>query len=165
MPMLPLLLIALQAAPPAYEDLAALEARVVAAAGANIGEAGGPVHGIDRRLRLHRCPVAADIVPARSGFSAACPTLGWRVHIAVSNGGADGGRDAAAGNPTMGGPAIRRGDAVLVRITGRGFAAGLRAVAMENGAVGARIRLRPNSSPATPITAIVTGPGEATPAT
>lgn len=157
MSILPLLLIALQAAPPVHEDLAALEARMIASAGAGIGEAGGPVHGIDRRLRLHRCPVAAEIAPVRDGLSAACPALGWRVHVRVQGDGAV--REQA------GAPVIRRGDAVLVRITGRGFAAGLRAVALEDGAVGARIRLRPNASPATPITAIVTGPGEATPAT
>lgn len=158
MSVLPLLLVAMQAAPPAFEDIAALEARLVAASGAAIGAPGGPVHGLDRRLRLHRCPVAAEIVPSRGGFAAACPALGWRVHVAVRGGGPVGGEAAGA-------PVIRRGDAVLVRITGRGFSAGLRAVAMEDGAVGARIRLRPNSSPSTPITAIVTGSGEATPAT
>ncbi len=161
MPLLPLLLVALQTVPAVPEDLAILEARVVDAAGASIGDAGGPVHGIDRRLRLHRCPVPATIQQLRGGIVATCPVLGWRVHVALSGGG----HGTAAGGETATAPIIRRGDAVLVRITGRGFAAGLRAVALEDGRLGARIRLRPNSSPTTPITAIVTGPGEATPAT
>lgn len=153
---LPALFIAFQAAPAAFEDLAALEARLVAAAGANIGAPSGPAHGLDRRLRLHRCPVAAEISPARGGWSAACPSLGWRVHVPLRGTGAD---------PASGGPAIRRGDAVAVRMQGRGFAVVLRAVALEDGAVGARIRLRRTSGPAAPINAIVTGPGEAAPST
>lgn len=164
MPILPLLLAAMQAAPTPFEDLAALEARLIAVAGAEIGAPEGPVHGIDRRLRLRRCPAIVEITRTPSGLSAACPTLGWRVHVAMRGGGS-GGAGHAAQAREAGAPAIRRGDAVLVRISGRGFAAGLRATALEDGAVGARIRLRPDSNPRSPITAIVTGAGEATPAT
>lgn len=151
------LLIALQAAPPAFEDLAALEARVAAAAGAAIGAPGGPVHGLDRRLRLQRCPVAAEIVPARGGLAVHCPARGWRLHVALAGGA------VAAGHAA--GPVIRRGDPVLIRITGRGYAVGVRAVALEDGAVGTRIRLRRSAGPATTLIGIVTGPGEAAPAT
>jgi flagellar basal body P-ring formation protein FlgA len=154
---LPLFLIAVQSAAPIHEDLVALEARLVAVVGAGIGTPGGPAHGIDRRLRLYRCPVPAEIQTGRGGVIAACPSLGWRVHVAVPG--------VAAGNATANDPAIRRGDAVLVRTRGRGFSVLVRAIALQDGAVGERIRLRRTSGSAAPIIAIVSAPGEATPVT
>lgn len=162
MSLLPILLVALQSAPPALEDLAALEARVVAVTGTGVGSPGGPLHPIDRRLRLHRCLTPAEIAPVRGGLAVACPERGWRIHVALGQGGGDAG--LAAGQRAAG-PVIRRGDAVAVRMQGRGFAVVLRAIALEDGAIGARIRLRRTAGPTTPIAAIVTGPGEAALAT
>ncbi len=162
LPVLSVLLVALQAAPLPFEDLSALEARVIAAAGAAIGAPGGPTQPLDRRLRLRRCAAPAEIAPVRGGLSVACAAQGWRLHVALS--GAPTGSGGAQANQQSG-PVIRRGDAVAVRMQGRGFSVVLRAVALEDGAMGARIRLRRANGPTMPITGIVTGPGEASPAT
>lgn len=146
--------LALQSAPLLHEDLAALQARIVAVAGADIGAPGGPVLALDSRLRLHRCPAAAQISAATSALRISCPALGWRLHVPLVGGASD---DAA------GAPAIRRGDMVALRIRGGGFAVVMRAIALEDGAIGARIRLRRASGSSAPIHATVTGAGEAAP--
>ncbi len=154
--------LALQSAPLLYEDLASLQARIVAVAGADIGAPGGPALALDSRLRLHRCPTAAQITAATGAqISAAsgalrisCPALGWRLHVPLVGSASD---DAAAV------PAIRRGDMVALRIRGGGFAVVMRAIALEDGAVGARIRLRRASGSSAPIHAVVTAPGEVAP--
>jgi flagellar basal body P-ring formation protein FlgA len=140
-----LLPIALQAAAP-VEDLTVLHQRMEVVAGA-------PLRPLDPRLRLSACPIAVAIAMDRGSAVASCPARGWRVYAPVLGGSA-----AAAAAPV-----IRRGDAVAVRLPGRGFAVTLRAVALEDGAVGNRIRLRAASGPARPMTATVTAAGEAAP--
>jgi flagella basal body P-ring formation protein FlgA len=86
--------------------------------------------------------------------------VGWRVHGVPMQ--ANSGSSPAHAAPA--GPAIRRGDPVTLRIPGRGFAVAMRAIALEDAVVGARIRLRRASGPTTALFGIVTAPGEARPA-
>ncbi len=143
------------AAPAAFEDIAAMEARVVAHTGAGIGAPGGPRQPIDRRLRLGACADAVTISAAAPGVLLLhCANRGWRVHVALLPGGSlpipatapahQGLVEAEAGLTTMP-PAhivVRRGDGVAVRIAGVGFAITMRTVAQQDGRVGDRIRVQ-----------------------
>jgi flagellar basal body P-ring formation protein FlgA len=160
---LPLLI--LSATPAGHEDIAALEARLVAALGANVGEAGGPDRPLDRRLRLVACDAPALIASAGWGvMQIACPARGWRLQVALHGrfltAGADNATGAGGVTLPVGPPSVRRGDAVAVRVAGQGFAVTLRGTAEQDGAIGARIRVR--TAPRTaPLVAIVTGEGTA----
>ncbi len=125
------------ATPGGFEDIAKLEARTIAALDAGIGIPGGPVAAIDRRLRLARCPAPVTIDPPALGAVALrCAQLGWRIRVPQVgvSGGASGQARAA--------PVVRRGDPVEVRAEGRAFSVVGSAIADEDGAQGARIRVR-----------------------
>lgn len=141
-PLLPLLL----AAPPALEDLAALDARLAV-------ESGDTAAPLDRRLRLARCPAPPVIAPAaRSGLEIACPALGWRLQVPVlTRGSAAAGQSAAV--------IVQRGESVQVSISGEDFSVEYRAVAVDAGRLGDTVRVR-FSGTASPMAATVSGPGK-----
>jgi flagella basal body P-ring formation protein FlgA len=134
------LLSALCAAPAVaqgFEDLEALETRLVAALGAGIGEAGGPANPIDRRLKLAACPSPAMFdAPSLGAVTVSCEPLGWRIRVPL----------ARSATVTMAAakaePIIRRGDQVEVVAMGGAFTVSTLAIADEDGAPGERIRLR-----------------------
>lgn len=134
------LLSALCAAPAVaqgFEDLEALEARLVAALGAGIGEAGGPANPIDRRLKLAACPSPAMFDAPRLGAATInCEPLGWRIRVPLARSASV---SIAAAEAE---PIIRRGDQVEVVALGGAFSVSTLAVADEDGAPGERIRLR-----------------------
>ena len=120
-----------------FEDLGALETRLVAALGAGIGEAGGPSNPIDRRLKLAACPQPAMFdAPKLGAVTVSCEPLGWRIRVPL----------ARSASVTMAAakvePIIRRGDQVEVVAMGGAFTVSTLAVADEDGAPGERIRLR-----------------------
>lgn len=148
------------AAPTAYEDLGRLEARVVAAVGAGIGEPGGPQRPIDRRLRLAACPSAPMVtMPIPGAATLDCEALGWRIHVPLA-------RTAIAGAPGFNGtgarekaePVIKKGDQVEVVAMGGMFTVSTIAVAQQDGAPGDRIRLKGDGK-AAPFFAQVDAPG------
>lgn len=147
------------AAAPVYEDLDRLEARVVAAVGAGIGEPGGPQRPIDRRLRLAACPSAPMVtMPMAGAATLDCEALGWRIHVPLA-------RTAIAGpgGPGIGArekvePVIRKGDQVEVVAMGGMFTVSTIAVAQQDGAPGERIRLKGDGK-AAPFFAQVEAPG------
>lgn len=148
------------AAAPAYEDLDRLEARVVAAVGAGIGEPGGPQRPLDRRLRLAACPSAPMVtMPMAGAATLDCEALGWRVHVplartAIAGAGSYG---AASGREKLE-PVIRKGDQVEVVAMGGMFTVSTIAVAQQDGAPGDRIRLKGDGK-AAPFFAQVEAPG------
>jgi hypothetical protein len=142
-----LLPLAMQAVQP-LENLEALHQQMEAAADTAL-------RPLDPRLRLRDCPEAVNIVVGPRVITATCAVVGWRVYGVPIQ--------ASFAGTTTSDPAIRRGDPVTLRIPGRGFAVVLRAVALEDAVIGARIRLRRASGPTTPLIGIVTGPGEAAP--
>jgi flagella basal body P-ring formation protein FlgA len=120
-----------------FENLDRLEGDLVAQLGAGIGEPGGPAAGIDRRLKLAACPTRpAFDAPAMNAVAIRCPATGWRIRVPLTRG------DAASTAPAHAAPVVQRGDAVSVVATGRGFTVSQAGVAQENGAPGARIRVR-----------------------
>lgn len=136
---------AAQAAP--LENLDALERRLVIALGADIGQPGGPVAPIDRRMRLASCPAPAEVEPPYAGAAVLrCAPVGWRIRVPVLPGGMV--RMASAAQPrtivraVRDEPVIRRGDPVEIRTAYAGFTVTKRMIAEQDGAPGERIRVR-----------------------
>lgn len=152
-----LVLLAAAAAPGAFADLNAIDRQVAAFTGAGVGEVGGALTPVDRRLRLQPC---------RSGVA-----LSWRTSlqesVVVQCGDANGWRlfvpvkrpVAAAAVPQVN--AVNRGDAVSIAVNGDGFTVSQPGEAMEAGPVGAWIRVRPVSGNASaePMRARIERPG------
>lgn len=118
-----------------YADLAAIDREVGAFTGAPQGQPGGAATPVDRRLRLNPCtaPLALRWAGARrESVVVSCPdTGGWRLFVPVLGGSGE----AAA-------PAIVRGDAVTIAVTGAGFAVMQPGEALEGGAAGGWIQVR-----------------------
>lgn len=128
------------AAAQGFENLDMLDSRIAAALGANIGEPGGPVQPLDRRLHLAACPQPVEIgEPMIGAVTVNCRSLGWRIRVPL----AAGGQAAAASAPQARAAAIvHRGDQVeLVAITAS-FTVSTLGVADQDGAPGDRIRVR-----------------------
>ena len=118
-----------------FSDLAAIDREVAGFTGVAQGRPGGAALPVDRRLRLNPCtaPVALRWSgPRRETVVVWCPDPGgWRLFVPVLGGGGE----AAA-------PAIARGDAVTIAVTGAGFAVMQPGEALEGGPVGGWIQVR-----------------------
>ena len=126
------------AAAQALADPVSIDRAVEDFTGRRIGEMGGALHPVDRRLRLAQCPVALTASwhgePGRS-VVVRCPSgTGWRVFVAVT-----------AGPSASSAPAVARGEAVAIVIQGQGFTLSRKGEALEAGAIGQWIRVRPVS--------------------
>lgn len=127
-----------------FENLDRLDSIVAMTVGANIGEPGGPVAPVDRRLKLAACPE----VPQVSGpvFSAAmveCKSIGWRIRVPLRAGGANHyNRSAQAVAKAKATPLIKRGDPVQLVAGGTSFTVSRIMIADEDGVVGDMIRVR-----------------------
>lgn len=138
-----------------FADLDSIDREVAGFTGAEIGQSGGALSPVDRRLRLRPCgsPLALSWrTQMHESVVVQCGDPGsWRLFVPVK-------RVAAE----MGGaPVINRGDAISIAVTGDGFTVAQPGEAMEGGAVGAWIRVRPiNAKPnAEPMRAQVVRPG------
>lgn len=150
------------AIPPAqaqtFSDPAAIDAAIAAFTGVPIGQPGGAAQPVDRRLRLAPCRQALAIAwhgPAASArrdtLAVRCPDAGgWRLFVPVVQG--------ANGAMASASPAVTRGEAVTITVTGPGFAVSQAAEAMESGPVGAWIKVR-TASRNEPLRAQVVRPG------
>ena len=141
---------ALPSLPPA-QDLNELEQIVVTALGADVGQPGGPMAPIDRRMRLSACPVGIQVDPPAAGaVTVRCTTSGWRLRIplmraapAVANAGPGGAASSFAAAD------IRKGDPVQLVARGQSYSISIDAVAMEDARIGSRIRVSTNSKGST----------------
>ncbi len=153
---LPLTLAALAApaAAQSFENLDMLDSRIAAALGANVGEPGGPMAPLDRRLRLAACPQPATIEePAMGALTVRCVAHGWRIRVPLTNG------DAAVRTAQVRAePVIRRGDQVEVVAMASSFTVSTIGTAEQDGAPGDRIRVRTDRRSA-PFTGQVTPDG------
>lgn len=124
------------AAASAFADLDAIDRQVAAFAGASATP-------VDRRLRLRPCRSGLALswrTPAQDSVVVQCgDPSGWRLFVPV--------RAATA----PGGPlAVTRGDAVSIAVAGEGFTVSQPGEALESGAVGSWIRVRPAAVPGKP---------------
>jgi len=130
-----------------FVDHAAIDAELAAFTGAPIGTPGGARHPVDRRLRLASCPLQLDLawhgrradmirVECNSGSS-------WRIFVPV-NSGADSAPQAVPAQAPV--TVVERGQIVSLIIEGRGFSVAQQGEALEDGAIGAWIRIRPEGN-------------------
>lgn len=161
-----LALIALLAAPTAaaapFQNIDALEARLVNALGAGIGEPGGPATQIDRRLKLATCPGSVQIDPPAMGAVALrCPAANWKIRVPIAR--LAGFQTVAMSAPApaqKAEPVVRRGDPVDLIAETDGFSVSVTGIAQEDGAPGSRIRIKADGKNA-PVFAEVIDAGRA----
>lgn len=121
--------------------------------GASIGTEGGARLPVDRRLRLARC--AAPLALEWYGRShetvlVRCPVAGgWRLFVPIESG-------AVARQE----PVVARGESVAIVVRGNGFALTRQGEALEGGAVGQWIRVRPAGARAEPVRVRILEPGK-----
>ncbi|MCJ2178234.1 flagella basal body P-ring formation protein FlgA [Novosphingobium album (ex Hu et al. 2023)] len=140
-----LVLLAAAAASGAFADLDVIDRQVAAFTGATIGETGGALTPVDRRLRLQPCRNGLALswrTSLQDSVVVQCGDVnGWRLFVPVRRPAA-----VAAAAPVSLPDAVNRGDAVAIAISGDGFTVSQPGEAMESGPVGAWIRVRPASA-------------------
>jgi flagella basal body P-ring formation protein FlgA len=154
--MISLLLIA--AAPAAF-DLALLDRAAEIFAGARLGEPGGPMAPIDRRLRLSGCSTSPEYSwrnESRDAIVIRCPDHnGWRIFVGVK------GAAMSTSVAAKAEPVIRRGDPVTLVAGQAGFSVSADGTAMSDAAPGARLQIKVEGAKA-PVQAIALETGKAT---
>jgi flagella basal body P-ring formation protein FlgA len=146
----------LAAAQPAAMNLDELEKIVITTLGADIGEPGGPLAPIDRRMRLSACPAGVQIdPPALSAVAVRCPAAGWRIRIPLTHDALPvAGKRGTAAAPVAN-AAVRRGDPVQLIAQGSSFQVSIDATAMEDADIGGRVRVSTGSKGSTMFAEVV----------
>lgn len=149
----------LAAAAPAALDLALLDRAAEIFAGARLGEPGGPVAPIDRRLRLSGCESSPEFSwhsDARDAIVIRCPDhKGWRIFVAVKA------APTAVAASAKAEPVIRRGDPITLVAGSEGFSVSADGTAMADAAPGARLQVKVEGAK-TLVQAIAVEAGKAT---
>ncbi|WP_336959944.1 flagella basal body P-ring formation protein FlgA [Sphingobium aquiterrae] len=137
-----------------FENLDRIDSLVAMTVGANMGQPGGPVAAVDRRLKLAACPQVPNVDgPVFGAAIVKCDALGWRIRVPLVPGGAAAAavaqrpaqarmaamRQAPAAQKEM---VVRRGDPVELVAGGANFSVSRQMVADEDGAPGDMIRVR-----------------------
>lgn len=155
-------------ADPSHQDWATVDQQTQQVAGA-LGRTAAP---IDRRIKLARCPERPAITAMNSSnLAVRCPSLGWRLRVAMLDhrgSGGDGDSQSsyfAASAPASqraaaSAPIIRRGDIVRISIETPNYSVSYPATAIQDGRMGEAISLR-GADPKNPILAVVAGAGRA----
>jgi flagella basal body P-ring formation protein FlgA len=137
-----------------FADPAEIDRVVAEFTGASTGSQGGARLPVDRRLKLSQCqaPLALEWYGrTRDTVLVRCPvTGGWRIFVPVETG------PAAAKAEKV----VARGEAVSIAVQGRGFALSRQGEALESGAVGEWIRVRPAGAKQDTVRARVLQPGK-----
>ena len=139
-----------------FADPAAIDAAVADFTGADMGEPGGASLPVDRRMKLASCaqPLALEWYgKARETVLVRCPApAGWRLYVPIAS-------PSHAAAAIASAPAVARGESVAITVRGSGFALTRQGEALEAGAPGEWIRVRPAGTRADPIRARVVRPG------
>lgn len=141
-----------QAALPPAQDLNQLEQIVVTTLGADVGQPGGPLAPIDRRMRLAACPIGIQVDPPTAGaVTVRCTTAGWRLRVPLmrANMVSAGGAQQYGDRPMTARADIRKGDPVQLIAQGQSYSISVDAMAMEDANIGGRIRVSAASKPGT----------------
>ncbi len=139
--MIPALLILSAAATSPFADLEAIDRQVAAFTGAPVGEIGGALTPVDRRLRLAPCRSGLALSWRGNGQDSVVVQCGdpggWRLFVPV--------RRPATVAQAPAEQVVKRGDAVAISVAGEGFTVTQPGMALEGGAEGDWIRVRPLS--------------------
>lgn len=131
-------------------DLGGIDFAVAQFTGVPLGQPGGAMQPVDRRLALAPCanPLSLNwYAGRRDTVLVQCPDIGgWRLFVPVLQ--------AAAGEV-----AVLRGEAVTVAVEGPGFAVSQPGESLDSGAVGTWIRVKTANASAQPLRAQVVRPG------
>lgn len=139
------------AAPAQFENLDRLDGLVATTVGANVGEQGGAMAPIDRRLRLAACPTIPSIDgPVFGAAIVRCDAIGWRIRVPLI-GAAKGVGVVARPQKTV---LVRKGDPVQLVAGNASFSVSRVMIADEDGAAGDMIRVREDRKSA-PIAGLV----------
>jgi len=137
-----------------FVDPAAIDVEVARFTSAGIGQPGGARLPVDRRMKLNPCPQPLSLEwhgKARQTVLVRCPAPGgWRLFVPVIAG-----ETAAA--PAV--PIVARGESVAIAVRGRGFSLTRQGEALDQGAAGEWIRVRPAGAKTDPMRARVLRPG------
>lgn len=143
-----------------FIDLATVDREVAAFTGAGIGQPGGARAPIDRRMKLASCrePLAVDWYGrTQDTVVIGCPVNGgWRVFVPIAAAQTPQERPApnlAARPAAKGSTVVTRGETVAIAVSGAGFTLTRQGQAMDAGAVGDWIRVKPQGNKADPIRA------------
>lgn len=152
----------LLAAAPVATDLALLDRAAEIFAGARLGEAGGPIAPIDRRLRLAACASSPEFTwrsDARDAIVIRCPEAnGWRIFVSVK---AQPFSPAVRPAAVKVEPVIRRGDPVTLEAGQGSFSVSADGIAMSDAAPGGRLQVKVDGAKM-PVQAIAVDTGRAT---
>lgn len=133
-----------QSALPPAQNLDELEQLIVTRLGADVGQPGGPMMPIDRRMRLAACPTGIEIdAPSIGAITVRCTTAGWRLRVPLTRPNAVA-ANAAGSTTTPAAPAkadVRRGDPVELVAQGKAFQVSIDGTAMEDANIGGRVRV------------------------
>jgi flagella basal body P-ring formation protein FlgA len=149
---LTMLLLPALASAQSFENLDKLDNLVAMTVGANLGEPGGPVAQIDRRLRLKPCPSTPKIDgPTFGAAIVSCTEIGWRLRVPLVPIRNEAGNSftAAKAQAVSTQVVIKKGDPVELVAGSEAFSVSRPMIAEEDGSIGAVIRVRetPKSSP------------------
>lgn len=138
------------------ESLTALEQQLQDFLGKGQGETGGARHGIDRRLKLKKCP-EPPVIEKRSENLAfiRCEPFNWRISVPLVRNN-NGGRRASV-SPII----VKRGQVILLVVQKSGFMISRRMQADRSGSLGDVIPVR-TTRRSPPILAKITGEGRVT---
>ncbi|MDX3900041.1 MAG: flagella basal body P-ring formation protein FlgA [Sphingobium sp.] len=150
-----------------FENLDRIDSLVAMTVGANLGEPGGPMAPVDRRLRLAACPTTPNVDgPVFGAAIVKCDALGWRIRVPLVAGGAAGASGpvpraasaatsrAAYARPASREAVVKRGDPVQLTAGNASFSISRAMIADEDGGIGDTIRVREDKK-ASPILAQV----------
>jgi flagella basal body P-ring formation protein FlgA len=144
-------------------DLALLDRAAEIFAGARLGEPGGPVAAIDRRLRLAGCGTSPEFTwrtDAHDAIVIRCPDpRGWRIFVSVRALPAPPAVQQAVAVKED--PVIRRGDPVTLEAGDKGFAVSADGIAMGDAVPGGRLQIKIDGAKS-PVQAIAVEAGKAT---
>lgn len=143
-----------------FENLDRVDSIVAMTVGANIGEPGGPVAPVDRRLRLAACPQTPSVEgPVFGAAVVKCDAIGWRIRVPLAPGGANVAAPRmatrAVAAPVSREVVVKRGDPVQLVAGGGAFSISRAMVADEDGAAGQMIRVREDKKAAPVIAQVV----------
>lgn len=136
-----------------FHSLDEIDQQVAATLGAEIGEPGGALRAVDRRLRLQACPAPIIVEPINLGaVTVRCQQIGWRIRVPVQQSQEEVAvREVStpAARQARAEPTIRRGDPVALVVVTGGFTVSRQAIAEQDGGPGDRIRVRtePRAAP------------------
>ncbi|GAO39781.1 hypothetical protein SCH01S_39_00660 [Sphingomonas changbaiensis NBRC 104936] len=147
-------------------NLALLDRAAEIFAGARLGEPGGPIAPIDRRLRLANCSSSPEFTwrtDAHDAIVIRCPDpRGWRIFVSVRAIPAAPVAPAAVQQAAVKAePVIRRGDPVTLEASQSGFAVSADGIAMGDAAPGERLQVKMEGAKA-PVQAVAVEAGKAT---